>query len=68
MCIRDSVEADRFTLPRSTGHQQVRHLGQVDYECLVLNRLAQYDRDIVGRLLELDVYKRQPLRSTAIAQ
>ena len=49
----DRVQADRLALSGRPGYEQVRHLGQIDHERLVLNRLAQHDRNVVLRLLKL---------------
>ena len=62
----DDVQADRLTLTRCTGHEQVRHLGEVGHEDFVGDGLAQGHRQFVVGLLELaavqDAFHRYHLR------
>ena len=48
----DGVQSDRLALSRGTGHQQVRHLRQVEDVVLVLDRAADHHRKFGLRLLE----------------
>ena len=48
----DGVQADRLTLTRGTGNEQVGHLGEVHHEGLVRNGLAEGDGQFVLRFLE----------------
>ena len=48
----DGVEADRLTLSRCTGHEEVGHFGQVDHKALVRDGFAQSNGELVVRLLE----------------
>ena len=48
----DGVQSDGLALSRGSGHQQVRHLGQIENEILVLDRAADHHRQFGLRLLE----------------
>src|SRR5574344_320034 len=40
-----AVDADRFSAARGTCNQKMRRLYEIDYLCLTLNVLSQYDRN-----------------------
>ena len=48
----DGVQSDGLALSRGSGHQQVRHLGQIEDEILILNCAADHHRQLGLRLLE----------------
>ena len=48
----NGVQADRLTLTRGTGNEQVGHLGEVHHKGLVRNGLAEGDGQFVLRFLE----------------
>ncbi len=49
----NGIQPDRLSLPRGSCHQEVRHFAEVEHEYLVRDGLAQHNRQVVFRLLEL---------------
>ena len=49
----DGVQSNGFSLSGGTGHEQVRHLGEVGHEGLVADGLAETDGQVVFVVLEL---------------
>ena len=49
----DSIEAYRLTLTRSTGHEQVRHLGQIGHIHIIADSRTDGHRQAIARFIIL---------------